>query len=120
MSQHMPIPHRAFLEELQRPGTSVRQYCLKRFGTKDATVELLHDLEVAYNDALNALFRFLSRRRHMVVRFLPHLSSVFGAMHAHLEATARSSRLPLLKMRQHADASSEKPHDMQTASKPNL
>jgi hypothetical protein len=108
MPLHMPIPHRAFLEELQRRGGNLRQYCLKRFGAKSITVELLHDIEVAYNEALNALIRFLSRRMHLVVRFTPHLSSVFGFLHSHLEAAVRKNRLQLLKMRQRADACFEK------------
>merc|ERR1712139_742223 len=89
MPIHMPIPHRVFVEELQRRGGNLRQYSVKRFGAKAITVELLHDIEVAYNEALNALIRFLSRRMHLVVRFMPHLSSMFGAMHSHLEAAVR-------------------------------
>lgn len=104
MKMYMPAPHRAFLEELQAPGVSLRQYCIKRFGAKVITVELLHGIEVAYNEALNALIRFMSRRMHLVHRFLPHLSSVFGGMHSHIEAGVRKNRLQLLKMRQRVDA----------------
>jgi len=108
MPLHMPIPHRAFLEELQGRGGNVRQYCIKRFGAKSLSVELLHDIEVAYNEGLNALIRFLSRRMHLVDRFMPQLSGIFGAMHSHLEAGVRKNRLQLLKMRQRADACWEK------------
>lgn len=96
----MPIPHRTFLENLQKPGVSLRQYCIKRFGNIKTSVEELHALEVAYNDALNGLVRFLSRRMHLVVRFQPDLSGAFTLLHAHLEATLRKQRLQLLKMRQ--------------------
>merc|ERR1719456_2161428 len=108
MPVHMPIPHRAFLEELQRRGGNLRQYCIKRFGAKATTVELLHDIEVAYNEALNALIRFLSRRMHLVVRFMPHLSSVFERVHSHIEAAVRKNRLQLLKMRQRVQTVMEK------------
>jgi len=99
----MPMLHRAFLEELERPGTSLRQYCLRRFGQQSRTVEQLHNLEVAYNDALNALIRFLSRRVHLVCRLIPQIAGGFGAMHHEVEESMRRSRLMLLKMRQRVD-----------------
>jgi indoleamine 2,3-dioxygenase len=108
MPLHMPIPHRAFLDELKARGGNLRQYCIKRFGAKAITVELLHDIEVAYNEALNALIRFLSRRMHLVVRFMPHVASIFEAMHSHLTAAVRRNRLQLLKMRQRVDICFEK------------
>merc|ERR1712037_885759 len=74
--------HLAFLEELEKPGSSLRQYCFRRFGSKSATVEVLHDLEVAYNDALNALSRFLSRRNRLISRFFPDLASNFSMLHS--------------------------------------
>jgi hypothetical protein len=100
MKLFMPIPHRNFLENLEKPGVSLRQYCIKRFGNIKTSVEELHALEVAYNDALNGLVRFLSRRMHLVVRIQPDLSSAFTIFHSHLEATLRKQRLQLLKMRQ--------------------
>jgi len=107
MPHYMPMPHKAFLDELQRSG-NLRQYCIKRFGQKGMTLELLHDFEVAYNEALNALIRFLARRMHLVHRFQPHLSSNFSTMHSHIEAGVRKKRLTLLKMRQRVDACLEK------------
>jgi len=100
MRLSMPLPHQAFLEELGKPGVSVRAYCVRRFGAKSVSVELLHDIEAAYNDALNALLRFLSRRMHLVLRFFPEFASSFGAFHGDVERCMRSSRLQLLKMRQ--------------------
>merc|ERR1712232_1424338 len=99
----MPQLHRAFLEELEKPGVSLRQYCFRRFGAKSVPVELLHDLEVAYNDALNALVRFLSRRMRLVSRFFPNFASNFGVLHSEIEAAMRRSSLRLLKMRRHVD-----------------
>jgi len=97
---YMPRSHREFLESLEKPGVSVRQYCFRRFGAKSVSVEALHDLEVGYNDALNALARFLSRRVHLISRFFPHLASTFGTLHSDFEASMRHNRLQLLKMRQ--------------------
>lgn len=107
MPHYMPMPHRSFLEELQRSG-NLRQYCIKRFSKKGMTLELLHDFEVAYNEALNSLIRFLARRMHLVHRFQPHLSSNFNTMHSHIDAGVRKKRLTLLKMRQRVDACLEK------------
>jgi len=108
MTEYMPLQHKQFLEELAKPGGSVRQYCLKRFGANKISVELLYDLEVAYNDALNALVRFLSRRSHLVSRFFPPLASVFGNLHSEIEAGMRKDRLRLLQMRQRVDRVLEK------------
>jgi len=105
----MPTLHRAFVEELERPGTSLRQYCLRRFGQQSRTVEQLHNLEVAYNDALNALIRFLSRRVHLVFRLIPQVAGGLGAMHHEVEESMRRSRLMLLKMRQRVDRCMEFP-----------
>jgi len=96
----MPRSHLAFLESLEKPGVSIRQYCFRRFGAKLVSVEALHDLEVAYNDALNALGRYVSRRVHLISRFFPNFNSSFGALHAEYEAHMRVERLQLLKMRQ--------------------
>jgi indoleamine 2,3-dioxygenase len=105
MKLFMPVAHRTFLENLQRPGVSLRQYCIKRFGSGKATpVDVLHGIEVAYNEALNGLVRFLSRRMHLVVRFLPEQSSSFATLHGHIEGGVRKNRLQLLKMRQRVDA----------------
>jgi len=108
MRMTMPLPHRAFLEELEGPGASLRQYCFRRFGSRAVPVELLHDLEVGYNDSLNALVRFMSRRVHLVCRLFPQFASSFSAYHAEVEATMRRSRLQLLKMRQRVDRCLEK------------
>lgn len=99
MNVFMPRMHRTFLDELQKPGVSMRCYCFRRFGAKPS-VDVLHDLEVAYNDALNALVRFMSRRTRLVARFFPELSSAFGHLHVEVESEMRRSRLQLLKMRQ--------------------
>jgi len=96
----MPRNHIAFLEALEKPGVSIRQYCFRRFGAKLVSVEVLHELEVAYNDVLNALGRFGSRRVHLVSRFFPQFASNFGTLHADYEAQQRGERLQLLKMRQ--------------------
>jgi len=96
----MPRSHLAFLESLEKPGVSIRQYCFRRFGAKMVSVEALHDLEVAYNDALNALGRYVSRRVHLVSRFFPMFKSSFGALHSEYETHMRVERLQLLKMRQ--------------------
>jgi len=95
----MPRSHLSFLESLEKPGVSIRQYCFRRFGAKTVSVEALHDLEVAYNDALNALGRYVSRRVHLVSRFFPAFKSSFAAMYAEYEAHMRVERLQLLKMR---------------------
>jgi len=96
----MPGPHREFIELLEKPGVSVRQYCFRRFGAKSVSVEVLHDLEAGYNDSLNTLVRFLSRRVHLVSRFFPPLAGTFGALNSDIEAAMQHSRLQLLKMRQ--------------------
>lgn len=108
ITAYMPVQHRRFLEELKKPGANVRQYCLKRFGASKISVELLYDIEVAYNDTLNALVRFLSRRMHLVSRFFPPLASVFGNLHSEIEAGMRKDRLRLLQMRQRVDRLLEK------------
>lgn len=95
----MPRLHLAFLEELEGPRGSMRRYCLKRFGMQAISVEDLHGLEVAYNDTLNNLARFLSRRAHLVNRLMPEVST-FGALHADVEVGLRKHRLQLLEMRQ--------------------
>lgn len=100
MRVSLPAAHLAFLEELERAGVSVRAYCIRRFGAKSVSVEVLHDLEAAFNDTINALLRFLSRRGHLVRRFFPELSSDFANFHADVESYMRRSRLQLLKMRQ--------------------
>ncbi|CAK0876630.1 unnamed protein product [Prorocentrum cordatum] len=98
----MPRLHRVFVEELEKPGASLRQYSFQRFGNTSASVEQMHDLEVAYNDALNALVRYLSRRVHLVSRAFPALAVHFGIYHGEIEAFMRRSRLELLKMRRRA------------------
>eukprot|EP00928_Gymnodinium_smaydae_P054264 TRINITY_DN3806_c0_g2_i1.p1 TRINITY_DN3806_c0_g2~~TRINITY_DN3806_c0_g2_i1.p1 ORF type:complete len:1047 (+),score=117.42 TRINITY_DN3806_c0_g2_i1:43-3183(+) len=108
MRMHMPRQHRAFLGELEKPGVNVRQYCFRRFGAKAVSVEKLHDLEVAYNDALNALVRFLARRMHLVNRFYPHLDGPFGTFHSDVEGMMRKNRLQLLEMRQRVSRCLEK------------
>jgi len=110
MRMFMPRMHRAFLEELERPGANVRHYCFRRFGGRAISVEQLHDLEVAYNDAINALLRFLMQRVHLVTRFFPQLGTVLAALHADLEASMQSSRLQLLRMRQRVDRCLEPLH----------
>lgn len=104
----MPRLHRDFIEELEKPGVSTRQYCLRRFGSRSLAVDMLHNLEVSYNDALNGLVRFLSRRMHLTSRFFPQLVTSFTAVHQHMEAAMRKNRLQLLKMRQHVDRCLEK------------
>eukprot|EP00405_Crypthecodinium_cohnii_P009391 CAMPEP_0206434876 /NCGR_PEP_ID=MMETSP0324_2-20121206/9473_1 /ASSEMBLY_ACC=CAM_ASM_000836 /TAXON_ID=2866 /ORGANISM="Crypthecodinium cohnii, Strain Seligo" /LENGTH=1076 /DNA_ID=CAMNT_0053901583 /DNA_START=62 /DNA_END=3292 /DNA_ORIENTATION=- len=96
----MPVAHREFLEQLEKPGVSMRQYCFRRFGAKRVSVEVLHDLEAGYNDSLYALGRLLSRRVHLVSRFFPQLAGNFGALNSDLEAAMQHSRLQLLNMRQ--------------------
>jgi hypothetical protein len=104
----MPRLHREFVEELERPGVNVRQYCLRRFGAMSATVEQLHDLEVAYNEVLNALTRYLARRHHFVTRAFPNLAVHFGMYHGEIESFMRRSRLELLKMRRRMHRALEK------------
>jgi len=103
MRVHMPRLHLAFLEELEKPGSSMRHYCYRRFGARNLSVDRLHDLEVAYNDCLNALVRFTSRRIHLAIRIFPHLSRTLGALHSEVEGALRKSRMQLLKMRQRVD-----------------
>jgi len=104
----MPRLHRAFVEELERPGASLRQYCFQRFGDGSSSVEQMHDLEVAYNDVLNALARYMSRRLHLVSRGFPALAVHFGIYHGEIEQFMRRSRLELLKMRRRAHRCLEK------------
>lgn len=108
MRLFMPREHLEFLQELERPGASVRRYCLRRFGAKSISVERLHELEVAYNDALNAASRFQDRRLYMATRFYPQLSRAFGNAHSEIEVGIRKGRLQLLKMRQRVDRCLEK------------
>merc|ERR1712107_622342 len=87
----MPRMHRAFLEQLERPGVSVRQYCYRRFGARSVSVEQLHTLEVAYNDAIGALLRFMGRRIHLVSRLVPQFATPFGQLYSDMEANMRAS-----------------------------
>merc|ERR1711920_1123914 len=96
------------LEELQRPENSLRHYCYHRFGSEDVSVEVLHDLETGYNDTLNALVRFLSRRFRLVSRFCTTVASSFGTLHGKIEESMRTSRLQLLAMRRRVDQGLEK------------
>merc|ERR1712129_534831 len=101
---YMPKAHRLFLEDLEKPGSSLRCFCYRRFGTAaddNVSVELLHNLETSYNDTLNALVRFLSRRFHLVWRFCPSVAST--ALHAKTEEAMQRARLQLLLMRQRVD-----------------
>merc|ERR1719396_28838 len=42
---YMPRSHREFLDSIEKPGVSVRQYCFRRFGAQRlVSVEALHDL----------------------------------------------------------------------------
>lgn len=104
----MPREHLQFLQELERPGVSVRRYCLRRFGAKSISVERLHELEVAYNDALGAASRFQDRRLYIAARFFPHLSRAFSNAHSKIEVGIRKGRMQLLKMRQRVDRCLEK------------
>jgi len=101
-AKYMPVAHRDFLEDLEKPNSNMRRYCLKRFGQKGVPVERIHNLEVAYNEGMNALTRFLSRRNHLVGRMFPRLSSSFRSLHSEVVARMLSNRLQLLKMRQRA------------------
>lgn len=103
LKECMPKAHREFLACLELPENSLRHYCYRRFGSEDVPVEALHDLETSYNDTLNALVRFLSRRVHLVARFCPSVASSFGTLHTKVEESMRVSRLQLLMMRQRVD-----------------
>merc|ERR1719198_565580 len=103
MRAYMPDKHSSFLEELEKPGVSMRHYCLKRFGSKKMSVDALYNLEVAYNDALNALVRFMSRRMHLVMRHFARVENSFPSLQSDVEERMRKSRLQLMKLRQHAD-----------------
>lgn len=104
----MPRPHRLFLEELEKHGNNFRFYCYSRFGhgvpeEKSVSVEMLHNLETNYNDLLNALVRFLSRRVHLVSRMVPCVAGPLGQLHAKAEEAMQLSRLQLLLLRQRVD-----------------
>jgi hypothetical protein len=99
MRGFMPSLHREFVEEMEKPRANVRWYCFRRFGTKPS-VEVLHDLETAYNDVLNALVRFMAQRRQLVSRFYPELTRSFDMFHAEVETEMRKKRLQLLRLRQ--------------------
>eukprot|EP00927_Polykrikos_kofoidii_P027494 TRINITY_DN24164_c0_g1_i1.p1 TRINITY_DN24164_c0_g1~~TRINITY_DN24164_c0_g1_i1.p1 ORF type:complete len:765 (-),score=103.98 TRINITY_DN24164_c0_g1_i1:141-2246(-) len=103
----MPSRHREFLEELERPGASLRHYCIRRFGLRTSSVEQLHDLEVSYNDALAGLGRFLSLRTRLIVRLTPEFSAIFNNLQSEIESTLVRSQLRLLRMRRRVDRSLE-------------
>eukprot|EP00927_Polykrikos_kofoidii_P034963 TRINITY_DN29550_c0_g1_i1.p1 TRINITY_DN29550_c0_g1~~TRINITY_DN29550_c0_g1_i1.p1 ORF type:complete len:1127 (-),score=154.54 TRINITY_DN29550_c0_g1_i1:278-3658(-) len=102
-----PRLHSDFLESLEKPSASVRHHCLRRFGS-NKSVETLHDLEVGYSDALNALIRFFSRRVRSVNRLFPEMSGGFSALEAEIRDSIQQSRLQLLKMRRRLARSLEK------------
>lgn len=102
LRSYMPRTHRAFLEELEQPGTSVRHYCYRRFSAKTASVELMHAFDSAYNDGLSGLIRLMSRRLQLFLRIFPERAQYFGAFHGDVEREMRRARLQLLKMRQRA------------------